>query len=388
MKICFVSPTIGTSGGRERVTSNIANEFTKRGESVTFLIVNDILEKPYYPLDNNISLKLLQEGYKLSIGRKIARKICDISNMDFLPCIAKRTFYPQKQIEALTQKINEGNYDVVVSVSGDLSLLLAQVSRNSINNKNVKLIGWFHNTYDAYFGTKGKYCFGRENLARRDLKKLDYVISLTRKDANILKQKLDCNTVSIYNPLSFSTNEVSTVSNKVLLFVGRISIQQKGVDLLLDILKKIKSKDRYSEWKAIIVGDGEDKEIINKMTEEYGIDDFVFLVGSHTNVIPYYLKADILLLTSRWEGFGLVVTEAFECAVPVVSFENDGPNEIITNNVNGFLVKQYDTVDFSNKVMYLMDNADIRKNMSKNARKRADDFSIESVLKRWEDICK
>lgn len=253
MNICFVSPTISTSGGRERVTSNIANALMAKGQSVTFLIVSDVLRKPYYELDDRVCLKLLSEGYNYSVKRKIVRKICELSNKDFAPSVAKRTFYPKKQIETLTQLINEENYDVVISISGDLALLLAQVKRDHINNKHVKLMGWFHNTYNAYFGTKGKYCFGRQKLAKRDLKKLDYIISLTKKDADTLKTKMDCNAINIYNPLSFSTEEVSTVSNKILLFVGRMSIQQKGIDLLLDILKKIKDQNKYSEWKAIII---------------------------------------------------------------------------------------------------------------------------------------
>lgn len=388
MNICFISPTIGTSGGRERVTVNIANAFASRGDSVTFIIISNQLDKPYYELDEKVELKLLSDGYEYSMARKVARKVCELTNWNLPPDIARGIFYSKKQVKSLTKLINDNYYDAVVAINGDLSLLLTQVKKEDLNNKKIKTIGWFHNTYNAYFKTKGKYCFGRLCLAKRELKKLDFVVSLTKKDADILAANLSCNAINIYNPLSFSTDEISTVSNNKLLFIGRMSMEQKGIDLLIDVLNMIKNQNKYPTWKAVLVGDGEDKKEIERRIKNSKLEDFVSLVGAHTNVIPYYLDADILLLTSRWEGFGLVVTEAFECGVPVVSFKNDGPDEIIADGVNGFIVDRFDVDKFAKKVMYLMDHESCRRRMSIDARKRADDFSIEMIIKKWREICK
>lgn len=388
MNICFISPTIGTSGGRERVTVNIANAFASRGDNVTFIIISNQLDKSYYELDDKVELKLLSDGYEYSTVRKVARKVCELTNKNLPPDIARRIFYSKKQIKSLTKLINDNYYDAIVAISGDLSLLLTQVRKEDLNNKKIKTIGWFHNTYNAYFKTKGKYCFGRLNLAKSELKKLDCVVSLTKKDADILAANLNCNAINIYNPLSFSTDEISTVSNEKLLFIGRMSMEQKGVDLLIGVLNKIKNQNKYPTWKAVLVGDGEDRKEIESRIKNSKLEDFVSLVGAHTNVIPYYLGADILLLTSRWEGFGLVVTEAFECGVPVVSFKNDGPDEIIADGVNGFIIDRFDVDKFAKKVMYLMDHEGCRRRMSIDARKRADDFSIEMIIKKWREICK
>ena len=103
-------------------------------------------------------------------------------------------------------------------------------------------------------------------------------------------------------------------------------------------------------------------------------------------MIDYYISSSIFLSTSRWEGFGLVVTEAMECGLPVVSFRTDGPSEIIQDGKNGFLIENYNIVSFADAVERLMMEENVRIEMSHNAILRAKDFHLQKILHEWEAL--
>ena len=91
-----------------------------------------------------------------------------------------------------------------------------------------------------------------------------------------------------------------------------------------------------------IVGDGPDFNMVNQMIEEQGLKSIVRMVGKSSKVEQYYVTADAFLHTSNYEGFGVVIVEAMSYGVPVIAFENAGPNEIIHNGVDGFIIPKYD----------------------------------------------
>ena len=124
------------------------------------------------------------------------------------------------------------------------------------------------------------------------------------------------------------------------------------------------------------------------MIAEYCLESYVELLGEKKNVIDYYTKASVFLCTSRWEGFGMVVTEAMECGLPVVSFKTDGPLEIIRDGKTGYLVDNFNLEQFADAVEQLMKNEKLRKEMSENASVRAKDFSVEKVGEEWEKLFK
>lgn len=110
------------------------------------------------------------------------------------------------------------------------------------------------------------------------------------------------------------------------------------------------------------------------------------MVGQTDNVASYYTEASIALLTSRKEGFGLVVTEAMECGLPVVSFKTEGPSEIIIDGENGFLIEKYDTEAFAKKIILLCNNKKMRYTMGQSAKQRASDFSINVIINEWSSL--
>jgi glycosyltransferase involved in cell wall biosynthesis len=94
----------------------------------------------------------------------------------------------------------------------------------------------------------------------------------------------------------------------------------------------------------------------------------------------------MLLLTSRWEPFGLVIPEAMSCGVPVVSFEGDGPCEIITDGVDGYIVKDRNIEEFADKVCKLIENVELRQQMGKNAIQKAQRYSADNIMPMWKEL--
>ena len=106
----------------------------------------------------------------------------------------------------------------------------------------------------------------------------------------------------------------------------------------------------------------------------------ILLVGNTDNVYQYYQKASVMLQTSRWEGFGMTIIEAMSCGVPVVAFHNYGPDEIIRDKKDGFLIEHYDIEVFAQRVVDILKNTSLCEELGENGVERSKDFSIEKLL--------
>ena len=250
---------------------------------------------------------------------------------------------------------------------------------------NSKTIGWMHNSFDAYFETKNKYYWGQKNIFKNNLKKLDKCIVLTKEDRRLYKEEFGVEVDYIYNPLSFTTESKSNCLNKNILFVGRLIKEQKGLDYLMEIFKDVSVNNLG--WNLIIVGDGQDKDYLENYIEKYNLSERVKIFAHTNKIIEFYLNASIFISTSRWEGFGLVVTEAMECGLPVIAFNNSGPREIINkSNHNGIIIEKYDLEAFKEALKDLIDSYELRKKISKNSITRANDFNKENIIKKWREM--
>lgn len=171
---------------------------------------------------------------------------------------------------------------------------------------------------------------------------------------------------------------------KVVLFVGRLSNGQKRIDRLLRIWKKC-SEDA-DDWSLLIVGDGPDRQMLQKMTVDLGIPR-VYFEGFHTDVVRYYSIASILCMTSEVEGWGLVLTECMTYGVvPVVFNEFAAASDIIHNKHNGLLIDGANEREFANSLSDLMKNTEMRAVMARNAMESSGRYSLESIGKMWENL--
>ncbi|WRV84187.1 glycosyltransferase [Acinetobacter baumannii] len=169
--------------------------------------------------------------------------------------------------------------------------------------------------------------------------------------------------------------------NKIILAAGRLTYQ-KGFDLLLKIWGNI-YRD-YPDWRLLIVGEGEDRADLENFIQDNEIKN-VQLPGRTQDIDSYYRQASIFCLSSRFEGLGMVLLEAQAYGLPIVSFDCDvGPSEIISDSLNGFLVKNNDTKAFEVKLRKLIDlSNDDYISFIKNTKLNYEKFSQEHIVEQW-----
>ena len=186
--------------------------------------------------------------------------------------------------------------------------------------------------------------------------------------------------LSIPNPIPLSVSEEGFPKEKEIIYVGRIEYNQKRTDRVVDIWKEL--EPHYPDWKLTIVGDGDDREDLQKRIHEYGLKR-VEITG-FVNPLKYYKRASILLLTSEYEGFGLVVAEAMSHGVvPVVYNSFESAKDLITDGYNGALIeKPFCVSHFTKVVQELMENAEWHV-LSQNSRIASKRFSVNTIVKDW-----
>lgn len=186
--------------------------------------------------------------------------------------------------------------------------------------------------------------------------------------------------LSIPNPILIPVFDESISKEKEIIYVGRIEYNQKRTDRVVDIWKEL--EPHYPDWKLTIVGDGDDREDLQNRIHEYGLKR-VEITG-FVNPIKYYQRASILLLTSEYEGFGLVVAEAMSYGVvPVVYNSFESAKDLITDGYNGALIeKPFSVSHFTKVVQELMENAEWHV-LSQNSRIASKRFSVNTIVKDW-----
>lgn len=379
-KIVIFAPSIYTHGGEQRVITVIANELSKDHDVTIFTCDKAKVKHQVYPIDKRIQVKHYYPYSKhiiLRLCRYLYRKQWGDLYRKF-PILVKVAFYDPSSIKKMT-RIIDGNYDVAIAVSGNLSILLGYASRSL---KNTVTIGWEHNSYEAYFETPRMYYWYKKNCFMESVRCLDKCVVLNEDIALKYEQKLRIPCEVVYNPRSFVSEEKSQLSNPTFIACGRF-VPQKGFDLLIQSFAEFAKVDK--EWKLYVVGDGPMRPTLEQMIRDYGITDRVVLTGYTDQVKELLLDSSIYLLSSRWEGFPMCVTEAFEVGLPVISFDISAVMPLIKQN-EGILVKSFDTFQFTDAMLKLSHSFESRKRMSDFAIQMADSISVEKIGEKWRNL--
>ena len=222
------------------------------------------------------------------------------------------------------------------------------------------------------------------------LKKLDQLVVLTEKSM-VAWPELE-NVTVIPDPIPLPLPVSHGTNTKRVITIGRYAYQ-KGYDLLLQAwaeIEKLKELEEYKEvkeWTLDIYGQG-DRTDYRRLMVELGIDaNRCHLNGPVDDVGQVYMDSSIFVLSSRFEGFGLVLVEAMACGLPVVSFDCPaGPDEIITDGYDGLLVPSGDVKVLAQKLMLLMADEELRKRLSQNARQSAQRYEMKLIAGKWVDL--
>lgn len=384
MKICFITYNIFDLGGIQRVTSVIANEISKEHE-VDILCTSGKykIDRSLYNLSENINVeinedlkrknKVLQILYR---SLKEVNKITSIFNKECMLNILTELYYPKKIRKRFIKHFNDKEYDIVIGVAGEYSLLLGTIA----NDINAKTIGWQHNSFDAYLNTRGRYFWNQGELFKKYIGNLNKHIVLTEYDRDMYKRNMNIDSDVIYNPRSFNSVEKSNLKNNQFLAAGRFT-HQKGFDLLIESFNEFSKIN--TEWNLVMVGDGEEKKHIKQLINKYDLSKRIKIENFTNDIKSYFLESSILLLPSRWEGMPMIVLEALEIGVPIISYDITASQQLIENNKEGVLVNKFNSIEFSNAMVRIANSLEDRYNMSKNAIEKSKMFSVNEIVKEW-----
>lgn len=351
MKLLYITNAITGVGGLERVLSVKSSWLAAQpGLEVAICTLNDFEKSPFYKFSNSI----LHFDIKV-VGNPIE--------------------YVRAYICGIRKVIKEFEPDVIsVCDDGLRGLLFTFLFRF----KNIAVVYERHVSKEinksGYF-TKLIYW-----MMDCGAKRFDRFVVLT--EGNKREWGALSNIEVISNPLSFQSDQVSTLENKRVISVGKLS-HQKGFDMLVDIWKSV--NEREPQWEMHIYGArGTAYPLLNKKIEEAGLQNCFFLHGPDPNIKERYLESSIYVMSSRYEGFGMVLTEAMSCGVPCVSFDCPcGPGDIICHNEDGFLVESYEKTIMSDRICQLIENRNLREAMGQKARINVQRFSMEEIGKQW-----
>lgn len=390
MRICVLTMPIQGLGGVQRVISVMFNRLVNRENyDIFFLETNHTDNIELYYVDHKIkSIYLCDYQYKVNVLKKLKdgvlrrlhRRYGILNNRVEL---CDEVFYSRYNINKVSSWAQENKIDCLIGVDPFHSILAAKISLIT----GIRCVAWMHSTYEAYFHIKGYGFYGMEALLKKYAKYFDSFLVLTNKDkvvSNECINELKNKTYVQYNPTTILVDGKSSLDTNKLLYVGRLAFQPKGCDRLVLIMEKIVKK--FKNVTLDIVGDGPDKKRLIKLIKAANLENNIYIQGMSNDVDKYYKSASVLLMPSRNEGFGLVITEAMAYGIPVVAFETYGANEIIDNSQNGYLIPQDNNDLFADKVINLLTNNDILNDMSEKALQRANDFNLDNILDRLINI--
>lgn len=211
--------------------------------------------------------------------------------------------------------------------------------------------------------------------------RFDAFVVLTQKGSSEWRLK---NLHVIPNPLWFTINKTSTSESKIAIAVGR-HVYEKGYDRMFAVWKQIIVL--HPNWQLHIYGDTDKETDLYGLAKQEGIVDNVKFFGAEKDIIKVYQNASIYLMTSRYEGFGMVLLEAMACGLPCIAFDCPvGPSGIIKDNYNGFLIEDGDIQNFTETLKKLIENKDMRIEMGYNAKVSSAGFALPLVMKQWDTL--
>lgn len=350
-KIGFLIMNFENGGGTERVTSVIVNELAQRGYKVTVISCQHG-NSCKFTLNDKVNLySLAGENCSNPFLRKI-------------------------QVEnRLLEYVKETQIDIMIAVDVALYLYLIPLQMR----KFCKCIAWEHFNY--YITPNKMVRYARKLSAEH----ADCVVVLGKNDLNnyLTHYKHAKNITYIYNPIAVSTSENSPLTQKRAIAVGRLN-RQKGFDMLIEAWALIEKE--VSDWTLDIYGQGALREKLQSRIDELKLER-IKLKGFSENIQKEYKNSSLFFLSSRFEGFVLVLMEAMATGLPAVSFRcKEGPEEIIDDGANGFLVEEGNVQQFAEQAIKLMKDEDLLKKFAANTKKDLNRFENERIMKQWVEL--
>lgn len=351
--VCLFIGDITRCGGTERMTSLLANELVNHTPyRVLILSLTERSQTAFFGLDPRV--------FRFALYKK------DHHYRLMLPFTRRR----------LASFLRKQQVDVLI----DVDVILSTASAAAVNKVKCKWIAWEHFHFYENLGVPLR------DRGRTHAKQYaDAIVTLTKADAlQYQETPVRGSVVPIYNALIPHTpsDSGSPEDKPFILSVGRLD-HQKGFDRIPAMAEHILA--RFPEYNWIILGEGRYRRLIEEELRRRDLADRVKLPG-RCDPYDYYKHASLLVMPSRYEGFGLVLLEAMSEGCPAVAFDcKIGPSEMIRDGENGYLAPAEDIPAMEEKILALLNDPELRRTFADNAKKISTEFSVQTFTEKWID---
>ena len=357
MRICFLLGGFYQNGGIGRVTSVLANRLAEESDLEVFTLCYFNPHKPnIYQLETAVHEEFFLESYQ---------------------SMAKLLFTGGEK--KLRKYLFDNKVDVLIACGA----LFFPISTRACKGLKTKCICWEHSDPEGNNDHRG------QNIARKyGIKRSDLNIVLTKRALRVYQEKYKVNhTVQIYNPIDpsvFRCSKGYSIESKKIISVGRLTYQ-KNFEIAVKVASNV--LPQHPDWEWDVFGQGEELDGLVALTKELGIDKQMHFRGQVSDLYDRYSDYAVMVMTSRYEGFPMTLLEGMGNGLPLVSFDvPTGPDEIIENGKNGYLIQAFDVNMMSNKVNGLLEDSDLLREMSKYNLECRKKYSMEGIVKEWASI--
>ncbi|TRX00956.1 glycosyltransferase family 4 protein [Flavobacterium gawalongense] len=359
MKLLYIVPNINNEGGVARVLSIKANYLVEKlGYEVHILTQNEGFSPLFYSFNSNIIFHdMILKGnvfqFFNSFAKALKSKIKTIQPDVIIVCDNGLKAYSIPFIlKNKTPLILEIHSSKFIEERESKKNILTKVASNCI------------------------HLFKRIGIKKYDRFVVETSGSISEWNIN--------NTIVIPNPLWFASEKSSDLESKKVIAVGRHTYE-KGFDRMLQIWKKVVAK--HPDWILEIYGKSNENIDLRLLAENLNVSNNVVFHEPIQNIDEKYLEASFYLMTSRFEGFGMVLIEAMASGLPCVAYDCPcGPRGVLSQNEDSFLIENRNETEYIKAVETLIENATLRKEMGKKAKLSSEKYNIDEIMQTWNQL--
>ena len=374
MKIIYILKSLAMTAGVERVMSDKMNWLAEHGYDITMVTYEQGQHPLVFPLHPSIRHIDLDTRF-FSVKRySYPIRLLMIWRMRHQFRNRLQTFLDEISPDfIITTTYSIKLIDIILSVTTDACRIIEShvaccYIKKAFDFRRNFLLRTIAGSYD--------------NMMLGKVAKADCLVTLTNGDATDWSIYTS-NVIVIPNPVTYFPEAVKyrDGTGRRILCVGRLD-EQKGFDLLIDAFELI--ADRCPGWKIDIFGDGSDKAMLLEKIKQKGLQNQMEINPPTSNIYDEYMRSDFFVLSSRYEGYPLVLNEAMSCGIPCVAFRcKYGPEDAITDGVNGLLVEKGNIEDLANKILWMITHTEERLSMGVKAREAALRYKKDAIMNQW-----
>ena len=370
MKILYLIHSTYNPGGMERVLLNKVRYFVEeKGWDVTVVTTDQHGRPSFYPFPEGVRMIDLGVNYSDDNGQPFVKK--------FLGYLQRRGLHEKLFKNVLEQE----RPDVVDCFYPGECSFVPGLKDGSVKVMELHQSKLFHHQYNRS-GLMGLADKVRARLDERLVRKFDRFVVLTDEDAGLWGAMPGIRVIP--NAANFIADEYSDCSSKRVIAVGRLDYQ-KSFDRLIQVWEKV--HQQMPDWRLDVFGQGEWQDMLQQMIDDRGLGESVKLNAPTKEIGKEYAESSMLVMSSHYEGFPMVMIEAMACGLPAVCFDfKCGPRDIIEEGANGLIVPDGDIDGLAGALVSLMKDDELRKKMGENAKKVVVTYSEEKVMAKWMEL--